>query len=842
MAGEVNVGTVTGKVELDAAGVAATLGEVNTKLDLLSNKLDQGNVSAKTIAQGIVGADVAMKVFNATVDLAAQELESLIVDGSKALGIHEAFDHLTASAGLSQDTLTKLRDGVHGNIEDAQLMKTVNQGLAAGLKLTSDQYELVAQAAFALSKAEGIDVADALDRVNSALVTGRTRGVAMLTGRIDNIAAEEKYALSLGTTADKLTQQEKIEAGRAAILDGLTAAQGRLGQANATLADSIQAELVSLKNFNSELGESVSASPVLAAAVQNLGEVFTEGFGGKDALIKEITGAIEEGAIIVVEFGVAAAAVADGTVGAFTIVVGVMQEFLGSIMAIYDFAHGDFQQAKADLVVGLKTIADAATGNTDLQKSLEKVEGGLMKTRDAMYAARAEAAANDEVTKALTGDEQKAASATNDNAAATDKLNAGYRMSQDEIKKMQAGLKEMAAVGTTWRETVQGISGDTVEAVKYYLQAGIAQDKLAAVYRLTDVQVKAIADDMKAEIDGYKLLTEAVNQQEASEEKLQQVRISAQQASLKTELANDTAALQSRYDNGLISETNYQNQLFSLRDSYAKKSEALYRQQADSEETLVNEKLDKELKELQAQFDQGKIDQQDYEKTRTAITETAANDRQSIEEKYNSDRKERLQAANDEEANSFTNLGKVGKAAFELISEGAAILGDDIDNTNKKVLKLDGTLEDAIKFKEELDGGGSFDVTSANFEQSLSQLIHPAVGVSRTQYRDPYTLARDGYSFAEIMKYAFDENNQGPLPPPQGPRIPGFREGGMGDFGDGTLVTLHGKEIITPIDKVGGVGGQLTNNFYINGTAEESARKISDILIGQMKSQHQFKF
>jgi hypothetical protein len=99
-----------------------------------------------------------------------------------------------------------------------------------------------------------------------------------------------------------------------------------------------------------------------------------------------------------------------------------------------------------------------------------------------------------------------------------------------------------------------------------------------------------------------------------------------------------------------------------------------------------------------------------------------------------------------------------------------------------------------------------------------------------------FTLAEKGFSFQEILdawrSKTYDKWK------PSGPRIPGFRDGGIGDFGEGTLAVLHGREAIVPLDSDHNLG--VTNIFYVNGTAEEAARKIGDILMRNMKSNRQF--
>ncbi len=66
-----------------------------------------------------------------------------------------------------------------------------------------------------------------------------------------------------------------------------------------------------------------------------------------------------------------------------------------------------------------------------------------------------------------------------------------------ESKTVADAMVELNSVGTGWQGTLETINGDVVEAIKYYLAAGVSQKALGDAFGLSAPQVKAVESAMK---------------------------------------------------------------------------------------------------------------------------------------------------------------------------------------------------------------------------------------------------------------------------------------------------------------------------------------------------------
>ena len=76
------------------------------------------------------------------------------------------------------------------------------------------------------------------------------------------------------------------------------------------------------------------------------------------------------------------------------------------------------------------------------------------------------------------------------------------------MKPFNDAMVELNSVGGSYWQTLAGIDGETVEAIKYYLEAGVSQTALANAYGLTATQIHAVSEAVKDETETRKKLAE----------------------------------------------------------------------------------------------------------------------------------------------------------------------------------------------------------------------------------------------------------------------------------------------------------------------------------------------
>jgi hypothetical protein len=489
--------------------------------DILS---ELGHSWVARIAEGILLRDAIHGIIGELKGMALA-LPEIALKGAAVADVEDAFKRLTEQSGRLSDTLIgALRTGTHSTITDFELMKTANQDLAAGMNLTDQQFGTLAKGAFALAQATGTDVKHGLEVMNDAMLTGRTRALALLTGKIDLAAAEERFAAKLGSTADHLSAEGKIEAARQAILEAVGKATERLGEQTDGLDERVAQASVSWDNFKENLGKTIATSSVLEAGMSGLKDAIIATFGPQqDALIKAIANEVDGlaiGLVSLAKVGVnAGGAVATEWYALKKVFGDVAQIVQGNALAFEYAALGvaklgvatSFGQAAQQryaedvkridsnitgLLVSMKARGDALQEDSRAQAGVSDATSKYLTVLDGL---QAKMVAAKDGANAFVGPLQEGAKAQGALGDSTGKTSGLLQASKKDIEEAARAAKAAAAlwdeynsVGQNVYDTYRQLDGRVAEGIANDLRRGVSISTITKAWQVNATQVKAV--------------------------------------------------------------------------------------------------------------------------------------------------------------------------------------------------------------------------------------------------------------------------------------------------------------------------------------------------------------
>jgi hypothetical protein len=175
-------------------------------------------------------------------------------------------------------SIDAMREATEGEVADIDLIAAKNRGFQKDLKITDEQYGLAAAAAKRYADSIGGDVKEQLDGLIDGLATGRKRMLESVLGKIDDTAANEKWAKSMGTVVEAMTEENKLAALQAAALDKMAEKQTDVADGSDKLANRMERGFARLKNiltgFAVDIGNiDVSSAPIFDISVDPTGAV-----------------------------------------------------------------------------------------------------------------------------------------------------------------------------------------------------------------------------------------------------------------------------------------------------------------------------------------------------------------------------------------------------------------------------------------------------------------------------------------------------------------------------------------------------------------------------------------
>ena len=244
--------------------------------DNLGKKIGEVEKTTEDATQGFSKTQASIITLESAVNLSVAAFSALsgglavaiatIERGSAVGDLSDAFTNLTQQAGGTADLLLgELKTAADNTISSFDLMKQANESLRAGLK--PDEIIKVTQAARALAEETGGSLTEEIEGLTKALITGndkflKTRGIYL-----DTNTALDKYAASIGTTREALTELEKIEATRVAALEALNkkAEEGAAVQTDS--ADAIAQVRAAIQDTVDESAKYIASNETLIALV-----------------------------------------------------------------------------------------------------------------------------------------------------------------------------------------------------------------------------------------------------------------------------------------------------------------------------------------------------------------------------------------------------------------------------------------------------------------------------------------------------------------------------------------------------------------------------------------------
>lgn len=240
-----------------------------------------------TLAKGAGIAGLALlgqQAATAAVDLSEM--------GMKATMLRESLDDLARQSGTTGSAiLNSLRTASRGAISDSELILAANKAMLLGVAKNADDMSKLMEIAATRGRAMGETTAAAFNDI----VTGLGRGSALI---LDNLGIvvnateiNEKYAKSLGKTAEQLTETEKKQALIAAVLSDTSVA----AEAAVNPHERLDA---ATRNLTEAIGEFINTSTPIPGVIGLTADAAQRAADEIHGMAERSTGAAQEIAVL----------------------------------------------------------------------------------------------------------------------------------------------------------------------------------------------------------------------------------------------------------------------------------------------------------------------------------------------------------------------------------------------------------------------------------------------------------------------------------------------------------------------------------------------------------------
>jgi hypothetical protein len=208
--------------------------------------------SLKNALEVATGVSLA-RLFEEGVRGAVDFTKHLVAIGLEAQRQERIFEQFTQAIGVNATAMTAAMEKAGRGLADiGETMVAQQQLFKAGFQ--PEQIVGLMEAAFARAAASGKDVTEVFNAMGTAIAQAKARGVEAVGVLIDQEAAMDAYAASIGKAAKDLTEAEKSQAIYAATLKATRGEIEQFGEAQLNLAQMFTLVKVQLGEFIEGIG------------------------------------------------------------------------------------------------------------------------------------------------------------------------------------------------------------------------------------------------------------------------------------------------------------------------------------------------------------------------------------------------------------------------------------------------------------------------------------------------------------------------------------------------------------------------------------------------------------
>ena len=240
------------------------------KLDSATSGLGSSLKSGFGALAGGLGIGLGAGAGLAAISSIGGAIREAATEAARLGPLAQAFERLQGGAASAQQALITLREATRGLVSDTELMRLSNQQTQLGLAGLGVDFSKLAQTAVTLGAAVGQNATESIEALVGALGRGSTEVLDNVGVTLRVSEAQEIYAARLGTTSEKLTDQQKKQAFVTIAMERAEAKAKSLGEQNLTVAQNFERIGLAMGDIAAQALSAGNQSATLAGA---LGEV-----------------------------------------------------------------------------------------------------------------------------------------------------------------------------------------------------------------------------------------------------------------------------------------------------------------------------------------------------------------------------------------------------------------------------------------------------------------------------------------------------------------------------------------------------------------------------------------